>query len=97
MKSSSSPAASLGFHFANLLRPAFRATNCGTQVREKRQERHYEKRMAKAAKGTVKAKRLELQNEIHLIKAPHAKAKQTQMLEKIPKQKEQNVVPMETK
>ena len=67
------------------------------QVREKRQERHYEKRMAKAAKGTVKAKRLELQNEIHLIKAPHAqKAKQTQMLEKVPKQKEQNVVPMQT-
>jgi len=66
------------------------------QVREKRQERHYEKRMAKAAKGTIKAKRTELQNEIHLLKAPHAAAKKEQMLEKVPKQKQQKTVPMQT-
>jgi hypothetical protein len=68
----------------------------GSQVREKRQERHYEKRMAKAAKSTVKAKRTELQNEIHLLKAPHAQTKKLQMLERVPKQKEQKVVPMQT-
>lgn len=56
------------------------------QTREKRQERHYEKRMLKARGGVVKAKQKERQNDIHLIKAPRS----------LQKEKEKITIPVET-
>lgn len=66
------------------------------QVREKRQDRHYEKRMAKALKNTVKANKTELKKEIHLLKAPHVEKQKIEILEKVPQSKAQKVVPMQT-
>lgn len=71
-------------------------TSLALQVREKRQDRHYEKRMAKAMKNTVTANKTELKNEIHLLKAPHAEKQKIEILEKIPQTKGQKVVPMQT-
>ena len=65
------------------------------QVREQRQDRHYEKRMAKAMKNTVKANKTELKNEIHLLKAPHAEKQKVQILEKVPQRKAQKATPMQ--
>ncbi len=66
------------------------------QVREKRQDRHHEKRMAKALKNTVKANKTELKNEIHLLKAPHADKQKLEILEKVPQKKTQKATPMQT-
>ena len=66
------------------------------QVREKRQDRHYEKRMAKALKSTIKANKTELKNEIHLLRAPHVEKQKVEMLEKVPQSKKQKAVPMQT-
>lgn len=40
------------------------------EIRSKRQERHYEKRMQKAKQQEKKAKKVQLEKEIHLIRAP---------------------------
>lgn len=58
-------------------------TSTVLQVRSKRQERHYELRMAKAKPEEVKAKKAQLKNEIHIIKAPAALLKEKEKL-KIP-------------
>jgi large subunit ribosomal protein L24e len=42
------------------------------EIRSKRQERFYEKRMNKAKKLEKKAEKVQLEKEIHLIKAPAA-------------------------
>lgn len=41
-----------------------------TDIRSKRQERHYERRMVKAKAQEKKAEKVQLEKEIHLIKAP---------------------------
>ncbi|PNW80633.1 hypothetical protein CHLRE_07g325712v5 [Chlamydomonas reinhardtii] len=41
-----------------------------SEIRQKRQDRHYEKRMLKAKKQQLKADKLQLEKEVHLIKAP---------------------------
>lgn len=70
---------------AKLTSPAVELTGgciC-VQVRAKRQERHYQLRMAKAKPQQVKAKKAQLENEIHLIKAPASLRKEAAK-EKIP-------------
>ncbi|KAG2450542.1 hypothetical protein HYH02_005043 [Chlamydomonas schloesseri] len=41
-----------------------------SEIRQKRQDRHYEKRMLKAKKQQLKADKVQLEKEVHLIKAP---------------------------
>ena len=67
---------------------------CTVQTREKRQDRHHEKRMLKARGGVVKAQQKERQNEIHLIKAPRAQQKEKDKI-KIPVERVKQVARME--
>ncbi|GIL75826.1 hypothetical protein Vretifemale_5552 [Volvox reticuliferus] len=43
-----------------------------TTIRQKRQDRFYEKRMQRAKKQQLQADKVELEKEVHLIKAPAA-------------------------
>ena len=54
------------------------------QVREKRQERYYQARMAKGRAQMQAAQQAEVVNEVHLVQAPAALLKQQQQIEKLP-------------
>lgn len=77
-----------------LLHKTVSAVQKVTTVREKRQERHHALRMAKAKGGVVKAKKAELENDIHLIKSPIAQKKEKELL-KIPVEQTQHTEAMQ--
>jgi hypothetical protein len=49
-----------------------------SEIRARRQERHYEKRMARVKASQVAADKQQLEREIHLVKAPAALRADTQ-------------------
>ena len=62
-----------------------RAVEKISDIRKKRQDRHHEKRMAKAKAGQVAADKATLSQQIHLVKAPSVLAR-----EKAEKEKEKD-------
>ncbi|GLC32991.1 ATPase-activating ribosome biosynthesis protein [Pleodorina starrii] len=67
-----------------------------TEIRQKRQDRFYEKRMQRAKKQQVKADKVQLEKEVHLIKAPAGiRAEKEKLKEPVRQQKEANQDVME--
>ncbi|KAG2493337.1 hypothetical protein HYH03_008472 [Edaphochlamys debaryana] len=54
----------------DLVGKTLKAVSKITEIRQKRQDRYYEKRMQKAKKQQLAADKLQLEKEVHLIKAP---------------------------
>jgi large subunit ribosomal protein L24e len=59
-----------------------------TSIRQKRQDRHYEKRMDKAKKTQLKADKVQLEKEVHLIKAPEGVRAEREKLKERVQQKQ---------
>ncbi|KAK9804489.1 hypothetical protein WJX73_009109 [Symbiochloris irregularis] len=55
-----------------------------SEVREKRQDRFHQARMARGRKLMQAAAKAEVTNEVHLVQAPAALLKQKQPAEKLP-------------
>ncbi len=67
-----------------------------TDIRVKRQDRFYEKRMEKAKKQQLKADKLQLEKEVHLIKAPEGiRAEKEKLKVPVQQKKQANADAME--
>lgn len=67
-----------------------------TDIRVKRQDRFYEKRMEKAKKQQLKADKLQLEKEVHLIKAPEGiRAEKEKLKVPVQQKKQSNADAME--
>ncbi|KAI8463695.1 MAG: ribosomal protein L24e-domain-containing protein [Monoraphidium minutum] len=60
-----------------LVKKTVRAVEKISEIRKKRQDRYHEKRMARAKAGQVAADKQQLEQQIHLIKAPEGIRKKT--------------------